>query len=193
MDKDEIRKQILKLRDGLTKDEMEERSRLIFERLSLIDEYIQAQNILIYASMGSEVITDDIILDSLANGRNVFCPKVTDKNNGIMEFVRISSLEELTEGYFSIREPELSDESEVATGLSADTTLVIMPGVAFDRSRNRIGYGGGYYDRCLAKHSDLHTIAICYDLQIVENGLKIGEHDIRPDKVITESTVFVAD
>ncbi|WP_034452393.1 5-formyltetrahydrofolate cyclo-ligase [Butyrivibrio sp. AE2032] len=195
MDKKHIRKASLAKRDALTREQIEEKSRQIFEKLMELNEYRDAENILVYASMRSEVLTDDIILDALANGKKVFCPKVTDKPNGIMEFVRIMSLEELKEGYFGISEPELTDDSEIAgragfeegTGCS-DKTLVIMPGAAFDRQCNRIGYGGGFYDRYLKRHPEFQTVALSFECQILDELIPVDEFDVKPTALLTEET-----
>ena len=185
MEKNEIRAQILARRDALSPEEIEEKSRLIFEKLVNMEEYRDAENILVYASMGSEVRTDDIILDALANGKKVFCPKVTDKKNGVMEFVRITALEDLSEGYFGIREPQITAESELA-GDELTGTLVIMPGVAFDKDGNRIGYGGGFYDRYLLKHGLNQTIALCFQAQITDEIIGIEDTDIKPAIILSE-------
>ena len=65
-----------------------------------------------------------------------------------------------------------------------------MPGAVFSEARDRIGYGGGYYDRYLSEHVLCHTLAVCYELQIVED-LPTEEHDIRPDAVISERRILL--
>ena len=203
MTKEDIRKRTITKRDSLSPEELQEKSRQIFEKLIGTEEYRSAEDILVYASMRSEVITDDIILDSLSEGKRVFCPKVTDKNAGTMEFVRIFSLEDLKEGYFGIREPEITDDSEIYADDSCKSddhtedsliggtlTLGIMPGVAFDHQRNRIGYSGGFYDRYLEKHPYVNTIALCMDCQLWEETIPDDMHDVRPQKLITETAVI---
>jgi 5-formyltetrahydrofolate cyclo-ligase len=187
MDKEDIRRRTLEKRDQLSKEEIEEKSRQILEKIVTLEEYKNAENVLIYASMRSEVVTDDIILDCLANGKNVFCPKVTDKERGIMEFVGITSLEELSEGFYGIREPELSEEKLFSQGMDIDKSLVIMPGAAFDVHRNRVGYGGGYYDRYLKRFPGLMTAAVCFDLQISDERIDADENDVRPLAVVSEA------
>jgi 5-formyltetrahydrofolate cyclo-ligase len=187
MDKEDIRRRTLEKRDQLSKEEIEEKSRQILEKIVNLEEYKSAENVLIYASMRSEVVTDDIILDCLANGKNVFCPKVTDKERGIMEFVRITSLEELSEGFYGIREPELSEEKLFSQEMDIDKSLVIMPGAAFDKGRNRVGYGGGYYDRYLKRFPGLDTAAVCFDLQISDERIDVDENDVRPLAVVSEA------
>lgn len=193
MTKSEIRKEIIKKRDSLSEEEQRTKSRLIFESLVQMDEYKEAAEVLVYASLGSEVRTDDIILDCLAGGKKVYCPKVTDRKNGQMLFVRISSIDELKEGFAGIREPEIIENSEIFRGIADFNdhhVLVLVPGVAFDYSRNRIGYNGGFYDRFLEKNKEVKTIALAYDLQVVDFEIPSEEHDIKPDKMITENALI---
>ena len=178
--KDEIRKRVLALRDSLSEKEIEDKSRAVFEKLTETDEYKNAENILIYASFRSEVRTDEIILDALSLGKKVFCPKVTDKN-GLMKFVRILDTEELVSGFYGIREPEITEDSEIYE--SCDSTLVIVPGAAFDKEGNRIGYKGGFYDRFLADNKQAFTIALAYDFQILDKIVP-EIHDIPVKMVI---------
>ena len=204
MTKDDIRQQILAKRDSYTAKEIEEKSRKIFELLSDTKEYKAATEVLIYASTRSEVVTDDIILDCLSEGKRVFCPKVTDRKSSTMKFVRIYSLEDLKEGYFGIREPQIgpdseiygetnkmANESDVAAGddggeADDSFSVIIMPGVAFDRENNRIGYGGGFYDRFLSLHPKIRTIAICFECQMFDGILPREVMDVRPDLIISE-------
>ncbi|RKM57282.1 5-formyltetrahydrofolate cyclo-ligase [Butyrivibrio sp. X503] len=181
--KDDIRKAMLKKRDTLTDEEVEAKSRAIFEKLAETKAYKEAENILIYASFLSEVKTDDIILDALSLGKNVFCPKVINRDLGFMKFVRIYDTAELSEGYFGIREPNINENSEIYK--PAPNTLIIIPGVAFDKNGNRIGYKGGFYDRFLADNKASHIIALAYSFQIVDEIIP-EIHDIPVNEVICE-------
>jgi 5-formyltetrahydrofolate cyclo-ligase len=187
--KREIRDEALSRRDELSKEERSLKSRAIFERLSGLEQYINADTILVYASMRSEVETDGLILDALSRGKRVFCPKTVDTHNGWMVFVEISSPDELKAGYYGIREPELSQDFH-EEDYEPDRTLVIMPGVAFDNNRNRIGYSGGYYDRFLGGHPFLQTVALSFDCQVTVEDIPSLSHDIKPELVVTESRVF---
>jgi 5-formyltetrahydrofolate cyclo-ligase len=189
-DKQSIRRKIIKDRDGLSTQELSEKTNLIQERLFSSEEYKKALNILIYASMGSEVITDGIIKNALESCKNVFCPKVTDRAKREMAFVKIPSLSDLKSGYMGIREPEISETSVIFCADAFSHSLVIMPGVSFDRHRNRLGYGGGFYDTFLSKNPGISTVALAFDCQIYDGSFPdeiVDEHDIKPDKIITES------
>lgn len=183
LDKSSIRKLIIGKRDALSETDRIEKSSLIFSKLVETAEYKKTENILVYASMGSEVITDDIILDALACGKKVFCPKVLSKKNRDMRFVKINTIEDLKEGFHGIREPESLENSVFS---DREETLVILPGVAFDHNRNRIGYNGGFYDTFLASCRSVNSIAIAFDMQIVDYSIPFESHDIKPDMIITE-------
>ena len=188
--KDEIRKVIRQKRDSLSKDDLVNKSRKIFEKLVASEIYKIADNILIYASMGSEVRTDEIIEDALKQGKTVFCPKCVDTKKGLMEFIKISDISQLIEGYYGIREPVLAENSVVYDNI--DTTnnrsddLMIMPLVAFDDQNNRIGYKGGYYDRYLEKNPHIKTCALAFSIQKSETTIPSEAHDIKPQRIITE-------
>lgn len=187
--KSEIRKYIKEKKQAMTYEAITVKSEMIKNSLINEQEYKSSENILIYVSYNQEVQTKAIITYSLNNGKNVYVPKVfTDKENDnrkYMEFVRIKSLDELAKGYMGILEP-VSDESE-----AVDTGLLVMPGLAFDENKNRIGYGGGFYDRYLSEHmSDFFKIALAFDYQIVDN-IAAEEFDIKPDKIITDKRIIV--
>ena len=102
-----------------------------------------------------------------------------------MAFYRITSLEELRKGYRGIPEPSGETQEYIYTPELAERTLMLMPGVAFDRFQNRIGYGKGFYDRYLADKPglQLRTIAVGHRCQMVEE-LPVTATDIRPYQVI---------
>ena len=176
-----IRKRIKAVRNAMDRDDCIYRSKLICERLAGLEYYRNAQNICAYISKGNEVDTRFIIDKAWSDGKRVFVPKVYGKD---MHFIQISSYEELRTGNFGILEPEADEYTEISSG------LMFMPGVAFDRQRNRIGFGGGYYDRYLAVHGQLVTVALAYDCQIVEY-IDSEQTDIKPHIIVTESGVIL--
>ena len=130
------------------------------------------------------------IKKAFEDGKNVFCPKVTDRAKREMAFVKITSLSDLKSGYMGIREPEISETSVIFCADAFSHSLVIMPGVSFDRDRNRLGYGGGFYDTFLSQNAGISTVALAFECQIYDGTFPdeiIDEHDIKPDKIITES------
>ncbi len=175
-----IRKRIKAVRNAMDRDDCIYRSKLICDRLACLEDYRNAQNICAYISKGNEVDTRLIIDKAWSDGKRVFVPKVYGKD---MHFIQIDSYKDLRTGNFGILEPESDDHTEISSG------LMFMPGVAFDRQRNRIGFGGGYYDRYLAAHGQLVTVALAYDCQIVDS-IDSEQTDIKPHIIVTESGVI---
>ena len=95
----------------------------------------------------------------------------------------ITSFDELKPGAYGILEPDAGIPA------SADDGLMIMPGVAFDTNRNRVGYGGGYYDRYLELHPQLHTLALAFDMQVLFE-VPAEEQDIKPQLLVTETNIY---
>ena len=159
-----IRKRIKEVRNAMDRADCVRRSELICKRLSELPEYVNARNICAYISKGNEVDTKLIIERAWADGKHVYVPKVYGKEpQGAAEVQRY--------------------RSEIKDG------LMFMPGVAFDKTRSRIGFGGGYYDRYLEKHEYLVTAALAYDCQIVES-IASEQTDIKPHIIVTESRVI---
>ena len=184
--KREIRKAVLKLRDSLTMEEREKASLLLTERILGHQWFYRAEEFLCFVSYGSEIGTREILVEALKAGKKVYVPKVlSGSENPEMRFYRMTALTELETGYRGIPEPAGDSEEYVYFRETAERTLMLMPGVAFDRYRNRIGYGKGFYDRFLMNKPVLqqHTIAIGYCCQIVD-ALPAEDTDMKPYQVI---------
>ncbi len=185
-EKREIRKKILTLRDGMNSDERKRASLLLTERIAGHQWFYRSDYFLGFVSCGSEISTLNIIEEALKSGKKVYVPKVHCRKDGAeMRFFRITSIEELEPGYRGIPEPAGGSEEYKYSDSVAERTLMLMPGVAFDRYRGRLGYGKGFYDRYLAGRPGLRqrTIAVGYRCQMVEK-LPEEETDIRPCQVI---------
>ena len=113
-----------------------------------------------------------------------------------MNFYLLDEGTEMEVGSFGIREPK--PESTVGYKPSeGDKVFVIMPGAAFDKEGNRIGYGGGYYDKYLhwlasmISNENIYKVAVAYECQLVENGLiERKPHDVKVDGIVTEEFVL---
>lgn len=191
--KKEIRKHILKQRDAIPEGKRKRDSAAITKALVALPVYQEAEVIMAYCSYQSEMDTRCFIDKALLDGRQVYVPKVSGDS---MDFYRITCTEELKPGYKGIPEPDGGDVL-TANYLSGKKALMLMPGAAFDRKHNRIGYGKGYYDKYLSglrqELSDCermpYTVAICFSVQLVEQ-IPEEEHDIRPDRIVTELEIF---
>lgn len=184
--KGEIRKRILMLRDYLSDEERDRAAVLLTEKLLGHQWFYGSEIFLGFVSYGSEINTREILLEALKAGKRVYVPKVIPgKEYPEMCFYRITGMEELEEGYRGIPEPSGRSERYVYAEATSGSTLMLMPGVAFDVRRNRIGYGKGFYDRFLEDKPglQLRTIAVGYHCQMVEE-LPAEDRDIKPCQVI---------
>ncbi len=156
-------------------------SHTIFQKVTAHPFFLDADEIYCYVDYRNEVGTAKIIGQAWELGKKVAVPKVT---GDVMEFYYIQSFEELKSGYANIMEPVTE---EIALG---ENVLVIMPGAVFDISKNRIGYGGGFYDKYLEKYSNYRRMAIAFELQMVES-IPTDSYDICPEVIITEENIYV--
>jgi len=186
MEKREIRKMILEARDRMSAEERKRGNILLTERILGHQWFYCSEILLGFVSFGSEIDTTAILQEALEKGKSVYVPRVVQTaEESEMCFYRIRALEELQAGYRGILEPTGDSEKYVYRAEEAERILMLMPGVAFDRLRNRIGYGKGFYDRFLETRPFLQTrtIAVGYQCQMTEE-LPTSEHDIRPYQVI---------
>lgn len=181
-EKKEIRKRMKALREAMTSDEMFFKSSMIFEQLITVPEYKRANKIFTYVSMNNEVDTIMLIDYSLSIDKRVFVPKVVGNS---MEFYEISDISELSPGYFGIYEPDIDGKEPDCSRKG----FMCMPGLAFDREYNRIGYGGGFYDNYLLRENGFYKAALAYDFQLVEH-IPTEESDVRPDMLISEEKIY---
>lgn len=183
-DKRAVRKAALAARDALDEKARKRASMLMTERIAGHQWFLSAEDVLCFVSYGSEIDTGEIIKEALERKKRVYVPKVIPGDNR-MEFYRIEGLGQLRPGYHGIPEPEGNTEKYLYTRERAERTLMLMPGAAFDRLRNRVGYGKGFYDRYLADKGALQprTIAVGFRCQLVEE-IPAESTDIRPDQVL---------
>ena len=180
-----LRKRVLRERDSLSAEARERGDILLTERILGHQWFYRSDCILCYVSYGSEISTRGILAEALKAGKKVYVPKVLQCSVREMDFFRIESLQELLTGYKGIPEPAGNTERYACTPERAGRTLMLMPGVAFDSLRNRIGYGKGFYDRYLADKPllQLRTIAVGYQCQLL-GELPVADTDIRPYQII---------
>lgn len=188
MTKKEMRKKMLSLRDSLSEKERREKSREIAKRLFTLEEFQKADIILSYQSFRSEVVTKEINERIRESGKALYLPK-TYADRKEMIFYRVYSDEDLVPGYQGIMEPKEKNPltKEVLASINPEKVWMLMPGVTFDGSRNRIGYGGGYYDRFLSQMRAYigTTCMLAFEMQRV-NKIEVEACDIRPDRILTD-------
>ena len=136
----------------------------------------KCNNILVYISMKDEVSTIKLIEDLIKLNKNIYAPRIVDKE---IEFYKFESFGELKLSKYNILEPILNIKYE-----NNLNSVIIVPGLLFDKDNNRLGYGGGYYDKFL-KDKNIYKIGICFSEFLIDK-IKVLEHDIKVDEVITE-------
>lgn len=181
-EKNVIRKRMKQLRADMTRTERFEKSMQIFEQLITVPEFKRADRIYTYVSMDNEIDTIMLIDYSLSLEKRVFVPRVSGRD---MEFYEISDISELSPGYMGIYEPDINGKEPDYSR----TGFMCMPGLAFDKSYNRIGYGGGFYDRYLSVENKLYKAALAYEAQLLES-IPAQDGDVRPDMIVTEESIY---
>lgn len=200
-EKKRIRREMLAVRDALSPAEQQRASCLITERLLGHQWFYRADVLLCYVSYGSELDTRELIREALRLKKQVYVPRVLEEHR--MDFYRIQKPEELEPGFHGIPEPPvtapvypgmagctengeaLAQCAGAVPGSNRKQVLMLLPGVAYDPYGNRLGYGGGYYDRYLTAHPEFQTysIGIGHSCQRVAQ-LPVEETDCRPYQVI---------
>lgn len=178
VEKADIRRHMLKVRDGLGADVRRQKSERIQEKIGQLPEFQRAEWVFLYMDYASEVQTGILLEQALALHKHVALPKVMGSD---MEFFEIHARSEVQKGYKGIMEPE------GRTPVLPEYALVIVPGVAFSRLGQRLGYGKGFYDRYLARHPEFGTCAAAYECQVLDR-LPAEEHDILLQQLITEGS-----
>lgn len=181
MTKGQIRQEMLKERRRIPPLAIEQRSGIIVKKLVQTQEYRDADWIWTYVSLPKEVQTFSLIEEAWKDGKHVAVPKV--KRGDRLVFLELTTFDQLKEGTFHILEPEYGREVE------DPSALLVLPGLAFDLQKNRIGYGKGYYDRFLTAHPGHPTAALSFDFAL-RTQIPSEEGDVRPDLLITDRRII---
>ena len=187
MDKEYTRQIMLRRRNGLSRDEVDELSDKIEINLFSLEKFLSCDHILYYLSFGNEVRTDAMIERSLSLGKKVYVPRIV-KSAGKLEICEIENLEKgFVLNSLGIREPYGINIKTISPN---KIDAVVTPGLAFDGSGSRIGFGGGYYDKLFLELPDKSLrIGVAYDFQRVES-LYQDPWDKKVEKVITEKNML---
>jgi len=164
----------------LSSDVSKKSERIIKNLLSNTD-ILNYDKICTYVSSFSEPDTLFLIKYLLELGKKVYVP-ITDKNTVTISICQIYNTD-FKKGAYSIFEPKTTNF------VSFDTPeFIIVPGIAFDKNGNRIGFGMGYYDKFLSA-SSAKKVALCYDFQI-KDKIPSQNHDIKMDLIITDKNIY---
>lgn len=190
MDKKSIRKNILETRNNLDTHEKKKLDDIIEKKFLNSKEYISSKNIFIYISYGSEINTKNIILEAIKDNKNIYVPRTQIKTKN-MDAVKFISFDKLNMNAYGILEPS-NDELFIDPN---DLDLIVVPGVAFDIKKGRMGYGAGYYDRYFDKINEkcyrrISKVALAYDFQIIDE-VPMDKNDVPVDLIITASKIIL--
>ena len=177
-EKNELRRLMKEKRELLPSATIKAHSAAVIGQLKGEKIFFEAENILLYASLSHEVQLWDLAEECLARGVKVYFPLIEGK--GIMRAARIFSLSDLKPDKYGI----LSPRADFPVAPPKDINLIVAPGLAFSPSGERLGMGGGYYDRFLPQAARAYVAALAFDFQIVED-LPVEPHDVLMDLIIT--------
>ncbi|MDR1880002.1 MAG: 5-formyltetrahydrofolate cyclo-ligase [Tannerellaceae bacterium] len=169
-----LREEMALLRKGQAADTLHGLSQQILDRLERLDLFRRSSRIALYHAIGGEVQTA-LFIDKWQGEKRILLPVI---ETGGLHFFPYGGKENLKPGAYGIPEP-------LHGGAEEEPELIIVPGVAFDRSLNRMGRGKGYYDRFLQRRPTLPRIGLCFAFQLVEH-LPVEPFDVKMDLIITE-------
>jgi len=181
--KDSLRKQVSLERKSLSKKERLDSGQSLVQLWDSIGDLYKANKVALYWPANGEISTNSLISYFLKDGSECFLPVISqDKENKILEFALFEKDNPLTNNRFGIPEPS---KSKIVDLNKLD--IIFLPCVCFDSRGNRIGMGGGFYDKTLSqlsKKKRTQLIMLAYDFQEVESCLP-EIHDIKADACLT--------
>jgi len=185
---DSLRQRNRKLRAELSKETLEEAALQLLDRIIELPEFINANKIAAYSAINGEISLNLVIDRALALGKQVYLPNLDLKS---LRFSPYFHNQKMRINRFKLPEPDVTD-AEMLAPEALD--LVLAPLVAFDSQRNRIGMGGGYYDRSFefrkqAGCDEPTLIGVAHELQKADK-LVPEDWDVRLDMVITDGAIY---
>lgn len=180
--KSELRKAVKAQRRSIADKESADKriADLLFES----EFYKKADTILTYVSLCDEVETDGIIRTALADSKKVAVPYCVD-DNGHMDFYLINSMDDLVQGSFGVREPDINKCKRLEI---YENSMIIVPALCFDINGYRLGYGKGYYDRFLQNYPFI-SVGLCYN-SLVKTEVPTDAYDQKVNYIITEDRIL---
>lgn len=188
MERQEIRRAVIRARDELSGNDRQEMSVAAAANLERVEEFIVCRTVMFYASFRSEVHTIEAVGKCLASGKRVALPLTVPAENRLYPYLVGDPARDLRSGYRSIPEPDPDRAPPLDPG---EIEVVVVPGSVFDVHGGRLGYGGGYYDRFLVNQAPLaFRIGLAFELQVVDGELPLAPHDQRVDCLVTERNIY---
>ena len=185
MDKKQLRRKFLDIRSGISSADRRKADRAIGQSVMDLPEYRNASIVAGYASDGTEPDILPVLRDAAGRGIRACLPK-WNGTQYILSLVDENDLDGLIPGKWDLPEPRSIRPADEF--LHSDGVLYLVPGVAFDEKLNRLGRGGGVYDRILKDRGSSTALGIFYECQLCA-GLPVENHDIPLDVIVTDSAV----
>jgi 5-formyltetrahydrofolate cyclo-ligase len=185
---DEMRQCNRKRRAELNPDQLQSAAESLAQRIIELDAYTRSTKLAAYFAVNGEIGLDPVIDHALACGKQVFLPNLDQKSLRFSPYFRE---QKMRINKFRLPEPDVGDDEMLQP---AELDLVLAPLVVFDAGRNRIGMGGGFYDRSFAMRKDSTVlqpvlIGVAHELQKVEQIIPEA-WDVRLDMVITDQAIY---
>lgn len=189
--KDELRDKMKVVRNGISDESRVEQNKTLFDMITQTELYQNAKWILSYVSFNSEVDTKELLKRALKDGKKVYVPKIANER---MNFFRLEDFGELSMNSMGILEPDGDPAKSFPYDLHlsldrAEECVFFVPGLAFDKDCNRIGFGKGYYDKYLARFHKKMTVGLAFSEQIVDQ-VPSNEKDVALDLVVTPTGAY---
>lgn len=183
--KTKMRKECLSRRASLQDQQRRLKSVSIQKKILDLPEFKQAKTVMLFLNFRDEVETTELAEATLALKKKLVLPRCAP--NGVIIPIEVQDLNlDIEPGVWGIREPKLSKGEADPSKID----LVIVPGAGFDLEGNRLGYGGGYYDRFFMRlNPSVPRIAIAFECQIIDK-VPIDQHDAKMTVLITENEIY---
>lgn len=183
--KNALREKYREMRREMDVDERQSRDGAIAAAAAGMASFRYAEYVLMYAPTGEEIDITEIARFALEQGKKVLYP-VCSRETHTMVYRRINSLDELTPGAYSIPEPP-SDAPDYDPSRDTGSAICFVPGLVYDKTGYRVGYGKGFYDRYLSSFAGC-TIGVVYSDYILRTVPR-GRFDVKVDILLTEKGV----
>ena len=185
---DQMRQHNRKQRAGLRPQQLEQAGQALAHKIIALDVYRQSQRLAVYFAVNGEISLDPVIDHALAAGKQVYLPNLDQKSLRFSPYFR---QQKMRINSFRLPEPDVGDDEMLQP---AELDLVLAPLVVFDQNRNRIGMGGGFYDRSFAMRKSPQVtvpvlIGVAHELQRVEKIIP-EDWDVRLDMVVTDQATY---
>ncbi len=171
-----IRQNIIQLKKQLTQNEKQEKADIIFKKIEVLPEFKSAEIVLCYYSLPDELPTHNFI-EKWYNSKTILLPVMVGNDLILKKYSGKDNL--TTSNKFGVSEPigeQFKENNKIG--------IIIVPGIAFDNNRKRLGRGKGFYDRLLSD-VNVFKIGVGFNFQLIEY-VPIEEHDVEMDLIVTD-------